>query len=397
MKHYLRSFKIKHFLLLALVIRLLLLPLAYHSDLNTNSIWGIYAREFGLRGYYDWLSFGNYARPEYPPISTILFLGLRIVHEFIFGFFWKINVLIPVFPSGIIVWLDKFGYLSLLKLPGVFADIGIGYLIYKVTKKKNLANYYLFNPVTIYLSSLWGQTESVVGLFALVATLSLLKKKYISAFWSMFVSLMIKATMLPLSVILILGALKDRIKLSKVVFLFVCLLFGLFILGFLFTDHAFVNWSVNSYVTKFITGAHSLEFLNLNAFNFWGLVFGIGRISDKPYLWLTWGIASVFYIPVLIKFLKKGDVFYAALLVFYTSFMFLPKMHERYLYPIFIFFPYVLWKLPKLRKVFYLISGVFLINLMHGWMIPDNIDLVMRGLSLVNIACFGYLIWNYLS
>lgn len=392
-----QGFKIKHFLFLALVIRLLLLPLAYHSDLNTNSIWGIYAREFGLKGYYDWLSFGNYARPEYPPLSTILFLMLRVLYEAVFAFFWKINITVSFFPSGIIVWLDKFGYLSLLKLPGIFADIGIGYLIYKVTKNKNLAIFYLFNPVTIYLSSLWGQTESVVGLFALVATLSLLKKKYLSAFWSMFVSLMIKATMLPLSVILIVASIRNKIKLSKVIFLFVCLVIGLFVLGFLFTDHAFINWSANSYVAKFITGAHSLEFLNLNAFNFWGLVFGIGRISDKPYLWLAWGIASVFYVPILIRFLKKGNIFYAALLVFYTSFMFLPKMHERYLYPVFIFFPFVIWKFSRLKRVFYLTSAVFLVNLMHGWMLPGNSDFVMRGLSFINLACFGYLTWNYLS
>ena len=71
MKRFLRGFNL--ILVAALAIRLILAPLAFHSDLTTNTIWGIYAKEFGLRGYYDWLNFGNYARPEYPPLSTLLF------------------------------------------------------------------------------------------------------------------------------------------------------------------------------------------------------------------------------------------------------------------------------------------------------------------------------------
>ena len=54
-------------LLIAVIIRIVLVPLSFHSDLNTNLIWGRYAQEFGLKGYYDWLNFGNYALPEYPP------------------------------------------------------------------------------------------------------------------------------------------------------------------------------------------------------------------------------------------------------------------------------------------------------------------------------------------
>src|SRR3989344_9385125 len=98
MKQFLPDLKISSFfkiLLIAFLIRLLLLPLSFHSDLNNNLIWGIYANEFGLRGFYDWLNFGNYARPDYPPLAMVILLALRFVWQFIFNILWEINVAIP--------------------------------------------------------------------------------------------------------------------------------------------------------------------------------------------------------------------------------------------------------------------------------------------------------------
>ena len=399
MKRFLGSFKIYNFLWIALIIRLLFLPLTFHSDLNTNSIWGVYAHEFGLRGYYDWLSFGNYARPEYPPLSTIVFLVLRVLYESLFSIFWKVNALLPIFPSEMIVWLDRYGYMGILKLPGVIADLGIGYMIYKFTKKRLFANFYLFNPAVIYLSAIWGQTESVVGFFGLVALLYLTVNKYVSSFWSMFVSLMIKATMVPLSGVLVFEAIRKRMGVRNVMMIVICFLAALFVVGYIFTDHAFISWTIRSYVQKFMTGAHSQRFLNLNAFNFWGLIFGQMRIPDQAYLVPAYVLTVVFYVITFIRYIKRKDkdIFFLALLVFYMTFLFLPRMHERYLYPIFVFFPFVLAKTIKLKRIFYLASGVFLVNLMSGWTIPVMPEVVFRGLSAVNLGIFGYLLWKYLS
>lgn len=401
----------KKILFWALCIRLILVPFAFHSDLTTNSIWGIYAKEFGLVGYYDWLNFGNYAIPEYPPLSTILFLVLRWIYEFIFSIFWKINISLKLFPSLFITWLDNFGYASLLKLPGIFADVGIGYLIYRYTKKTRLASLYLFNPAVIYLSSLWGQTESFVGFFALFGLILILSKRYLSGAVALFISFMTKATMLPLVPISLIQMIKNKITVRNIVVPFSLVFLGAFALGYMFTDHVPIYWLLNTYKERFITGPHNLEFINLNAFNFWSLLLGMSRISDKvAFLGVSlfqwgWIVFLPFLITVLYKFTKTGNLFFACLLIFYAAFLFLPRMHERYLYPIFIFFPFILLKIKKLMPNLYIASFIFLVNLYHWWPVPNiyplftffDLEITERVMSLANLANFGHLIWKYRS
>ena len=136
MKKFLKSIANNKIFIWALIIRLILLPLSFHSDLNNNAIWGIYAQEFGFRGFYDWLNFGNYARPDYPPLAIIMFWFIRLIWQQLFNFFWFINVKIPIFPSSFIPWFETKGFLMLIKIPGVFADLGIGYLLYNYISKK---------------------------------------------------------------------------------------------------------------------------------------------------------------------------------------------------------------------------------------------------------------------
>ena len=74
--------------------------------------------------------------------------------------------------------------MGFLKLPGIFSDIGIGYLIYKIAlflkspKPLLTATLYLLNPAVIYISSVWGQIESVTNFFLLYSLyLSLVPEK----------------------------------------------------------------------------------------------------------------------------------------------------------------------------------------------------------------------------
>lgn len=410
MKQFLRNISISRILVAALIIRLVLIPLAFHSDLTTNTIWGIYAEEFGLKGYYDWLNFGNYARPEYPPISTILFLAVRGLWLRLFDVIWFVNVKIPAFPSNLMTWYDTLGNQALLKLPGIISDIGIGYLIYKYTKKVKYAVFYLFNPAVIYLSSVWGQTESFVAFFGLLGIIKFLEKKYYSGFWSLFVSFLTKASLLPSFPVILIQAVKEKMKLKEIVMLAVFALAGVFLVGSIFTDGSAVTWMIESYRTKFMVGPFNLPYINLNAFNFWGLILGLDRISDKTeflgiaYSLWAWIIAGSFFAVILNKFRdKKTNIFFALTLVFTASFLFLPRMHERYLFPAFVFFPILVAKFPKLARAFVLLSAVFLINLYHWWWIPAipplmaffDLELVVRGLSAVNLSVFGYLLWKY--
>src|SRR3990167_6760302 len=91
-------------LFLALVIRIFLLPLSFHGDLNNHALWGMYAEEFGLRGFYDWLNFLDHARPDYPPLAMIMFFMIRVLWRIVSNFLWMLNVTFSHFPSNLIPW-----------------------------------------------------------------------------------------------------------------------------------------------------------------------------------------------------------------------------------------------------------------------------------------------------
>lgn len=404
-------------LLAALFIRLLLVPLSFHSDLTIFSIWGKYASEFGLRGFYDWLSFGNYARPDYPPLSMVLLLVVERVWQFLFAIAWKINISIPVFPSNFIPWFEKEGLLSLIKLPGVFADLGIGYLIYgffakKSVKKAKLASsFYLFNPGVIYLTASWGQFESVVGFFALFALLLLLKKKYIGSFTSFFVSIMLKATMIPSAIFLAMESIKQKVSYLKYLTITILGLFYFYILGVVFIDKNPISWGINLYLGKLIKGPVTLPYINLNAFNFWGLILGLERVMEEtlflaiPLNVWAWGLAALFALFAIWGYLKGRSIFFAIAMLFFLIFMFVSRVHERYLYPVFIFLPFVAVTSERIKKLFYILSITFLVNLYHWWWFPKvgflitffDLEVVERALSLLNLAVFGIMLKEYIG
>ncbi len=405
-------------LLIAVIIRIVLVPLSFHSDLNTNLIWGRYAQEFGLKGYYDWLNFGNYALPEYPPLSTILFLFVRTIWSWLFGFFWWLNISFAYFPSKFIPWFESEGQLSLYKIPGIIADLAIGYLIYKFVKRRSefggkvAASFYLFNPAVIYLSSSWGQIESLVGFFALASFLALISRKYLKSTISMVFSLMTKATMLPLLPIYFFEFFKTKPKFKQILIATTVVIFVLIIFGTLFTDHNYFIWTIRNYWKKFMFGPGNLHFINLNGFNFWGFLLGLHRISDKTmflrvplYAW-GWILFLPFYLYIFSLHVgRRKNIFFTLILISLSAFLFLPRMHERYLFPIFVFFPLLLFYIPKLRKYFYLLSGLYLLNLYHWWWFPRieflvnllSLDFVERTLSFLVVFCFFAMLKEYLN
>ena len=418
MSGFIKKLTLTKILLAALSIRILLIPLSFHGDLNNNAFWGMYAEEFGLRGFYDWLNFRDHARPDYPPLAMIMFFLIRVLWRIIFNFLWTLNVNISLFPSNLIPWFEKEGYLSLIKLPGVFCDLGIGYIIFKYLKgvksestAKIYSSLFLFNPAVIYLSASWGQLESIVGFFGLVSALLIIKLKYISSFLSFFISVMIKVTMLPSSIILLGSALKTRIGKREVLTIGATFLGLMLVINYIFIGVRPVSWLIFTYVKKFIPGAVTLPFINLNAFNFWGILFGLSPYLDSKlflgislYYW-AWTIAVAFFALVFYKFIKGSEIFFSLLILFFAAFMFMPRVHERYLYPVFVFFPIVLAYRKNLLRYFYLLSAIFFINLYHFWWFPRvnylvyflDLEIVERLLSVVNLTLFVLVLKNFLA
>jgi Gpi18-like mannosyltransferase len=401
---------------LALLLRLIFLPFFFHGDLNNHAIWGIYAQQFGFRGFYDWLNFGNYAWPNYPPFSLILFYLMRLVWQLLFNFFWIVNIKISYFPSLFIHWFENYGYLMILKIPAILADLGIGYLIYRYFEargKKNLgkisSTLFLFNPAVVYLSSFWGQIESVITFFVLLSVVKILENRNILGIIYYFLSLMFKVTTVVAFPLIFITSLKRKVKIKDYVFAGLIVLLIIILTSYLFIDKNYFWWFLSTYIERLVPGPETLPYITVNAFNFWTILFGTKFISDSTIflgvslkIW-AYLISSAFFILILVKYLSRKDIFYPLILFFFAAFLFLPRMHERYLYPIFALFPFVLVRLRGLLKFFLLISIIFLLNLYHGWWAPRidflvnilQVDLVERSLSFLNFLSFGFILKKY--
>jgi len=178
---------------LALFLRLSLIFVAYHGDLNNNISWGKLAVERGLNGFYGFPSESfekvnwEYSAPNQPPLTILLFAGLRTVWLWVERFSWFLNNNIKIFPSGFIWFWELKGMILLVKLPSIFADLGIGLMIYHyvINKTKDerkaliLTVVWLSNPIIWYNSSVWGQTDSVVNLLGLAGVLALMEKNLV--------------------------------------------------------------------------------------------------------------------------------------------------------------------------------------------------------------------------
>lgn len=409
MSKFLRNFSL--LAIAAIVIRLILAVFFYSGDLNNPAIWGIYARDFGFSGFYDFLNFGNYSRPDYPPGAIMLFWFIRYIWEIVFKFFWWINVNVTIFPSNFIVWLETDGYIFLLKLPGLICDFLIGYLIYKVLRTKDNkkallgAALYWFNPATIYVSSMWGQVDGIVMFAGVLTILKAIQKKFTLAFLILTLSILIKPTMLMLLPAVFIIMFLKKISFKNFVLSLIPSALLIYLVSRPFAPWGPIPWIIKQYFNNFLNIASNLPYIQVRAFNFWTLVTGATFVPLKN-TFLGIELSSYAYILFLANFLivtylalKKKNVFGAVSLFIFSSFLFLPKIHERYLLPIIpflILFCLGNWS-NKTKKILLGVNLFLFLNLYSAWGVPQTflvnlfrIDILARAASFALVVLYLY-------
>lgn len=373
-------------LLLGLLLRILLMFLVWHPDLNNHIDWGIRFFEYGPEKFYAPSSnVWNFTWPNQPPGTILIFAGIRKLYEFLFSIVWWINVNIPLFPSNVMKFFEEQFYQGLLKLPAILADLGIAYIIYKFfvsIKKSKLAvlgaAFFLFNPVVWYNSAVWGQTDSTINFFAILSLYMLLRKKLIWSAIFLSICLYIKislAIFVPLFVII---AIRQKYKVRQYLFSIILPLFSILAVTLIFSGNQNpAVWLYEIYTKKVLT--NQLQVITANAFNIWASIAGIHeRPQSLPFLLLTyrdWGyiLFGLSFIPLLValwKSQKPTTVIWVFALTAFSSWMFLTNMHERYLYPLFPYFTILAVNYKKLRPIYWSVSGINLLNLYNFWFVP---------------------------
>ena len=199
-------------LAIGFLVRIFLIPNGNKGDITAFAEWGQKYWEVGAKDFYfseNWY----YTFPTYPPLANLMYAGTYWLfeHNYVMA---QIHNIVKVIPAAFIIYFNKIvsespfmyreGYFLLLKLPSILADLALAAVIYKLvlqlTKnyKKALVGFslLLFNPASIFVSSVWGQNESLVALFSLTSFVLLVKKKIWLSAPLFFISLYLKPTAL---------------------------------------------------------------------------------------------------------------------------------------------------------------------------------------------------------
>lgn len=405
-------------ILLALLLRLSLAPLAQHPDAAQIYLWSKDIFQNGLLDFYD-RQIPNATRPNYPAISAYFLYLNGLIHEILLKTLWLFN-LIPPFPSNLIFWFEKeAGWYFSDKLVPIFYDLGIIYLLYLLTK--DLKNkfvflpslFFAFLPPFFYNSAVWGQTDSIYGLLVLVAFYTLFRNKLLLSSTLYLFAILTKPTSLFAFPIFASFWLR-RSTPSKTIKTILLSLLVLLLVYLPFHPHDLIFWVVTFYT-------HSLEgqlnYLVANAFNLWALLFGFDNRPDSTPIFTMassiigntiftlvalFGAGSIFFRK---KFQSREKILLISATVSLAAFLFLPRMHERYLYPALILLLPLAATNRAIRLVVITLSIIHFVNLYHFWWVP-RIELLtalftnpylISILIVINLLSFGYLLKKSLS
>jgi len=312
-----------------------------------------YAIDMG--GYVAWSSY----LAENGPKEFYTNSGFHVVYApFYMYFLWFTGKLVQLF--SLPAWLHVY----LIKCWSVVFEFLGSILIIKLSEKYNLqkqgfllASLYAVNPGVFMNSSVWGQFDSIPATMLLgVLLLFEYKKNNLAALLFLLAVLTKPQSGLLLPIVMYLYFRNFKFDVANVKKLLTGLISGILlylavVLPFYSptsksgTIPGFLDW----FYWLFDLYSKSIQdypFATANAFNFWFLFGGQIQNDTFPFLGLNyfwWGnilliIAVAFAFTCLIKGrATMHSVCYFSYLVQFSAFMFMTKMHERYLLPAIIF------------------------------------------------------------
>lgn len=417
LKKYKLNISIFFILLAGLLIRTYFVNKVVVGDLLNYIEWGQRFAVSGGKNFYfsdGWY----YSVPVYPPVSILTFAAMDVLnqHRYVLA---QLHNLTKFPPSAFIVYFYEWGSIFLAKLPGMLCDLGLSLLIYKLifklTKntKKSLAGllFFLFNPLTIFISGAWGQTDSVVGLLGLLSFLALLDGNIILSMPLLFLSIYFKPSWLIFGPFYLFIVYLTKPKISQFVTGIL-----LTVLLFVVTTAPFSDGNVFSYGWKLFRERYPLPVgidgkASISAFNFHTIFFKIDidyshekllGIADSK--WGTFSFLAV-YIYALINFAKQKNRLMGMLAGLFTigmgSFTFMPTMLERYFYPGFAPLIILAFSKPKILAGLVLANLILIANAVYsfyrrssdeiGRPFVNNNFLVIRILSVLQVINYFYL------
>lgn len=233
-----------------------------------------------------------------------------------------------------------------LKLPGIISDIGISLMIYLIAKRKlksqNLSKnsplicmtLFLFSPAAIFASGIWGKWDDSLLSFFLLVTIYNYNSYKEGIFYALAILTKLQGAILA-------PILLRKKKMPTLIITFV-LTSVLVLLPFL----SHVELLYENVVTRSISWFPQIT---INAYNFWWLLnwtswgkhWSYAPVDTKLYYFIIPKYFGLFVYILVSIFLniyiwknkyKMRALCFSSFFIYFTSFMFLTRIHERYMF-----------------------------------------------------------------
>jgi len=376
-------------LFFSLAVRVLVFPFpGCKNDLRAYESWFYTAAVYGPRIFYNVVKW-----VDYPPFNI-----------YIFWVFGSIAKGLSLFGSSLMA--------HIIKLPPSIFDLATSMLIFIFVRKRSdlkmalmATALYAFNPAVIFNSGIWGQFDAIYTFFLILSLLLIFESKPKLAAVAFMLGILTKPqsiALAPLMLFLIFRKYNWRGLITSIGAAIVTVF--VVILPFEWTDGNPVTLLSDIYFGAYNTYAYT----TVNAFNIWGFG-GMLKPDTRMFLfmnlyiigWMMFGALVAFTLYFVYKRLGLSEelqILFSAFLLFFGFFMLPTRIHERYLFPAFSVMALLIPFVKKMRPVYAILSGTYLINqayvlsfLNANSYIADG-DPVVFILSLINLVVFLYVL-----
>ena len=370
----------------------------FASDIHCFTTWSKLAFDEGISNFYT-----SEVYTDYPP-------------GFVYIFY-----LIGAFRSLFNLADNSSLFIILIKLPAIISDVGIAVIAYLLSQDRKLKQIsglgisllILLNPMVILDSAVWGQTDSVFVFLLVIVFYLFYKKKNVPAYFIYAVAILVKPQSLifaPVIIFAYVKALLDSRKEKGKLLNSILIHTGSGIAAIASVFLLMVPCGIGPALKQYTETLGSYPYCSVNAYNFWALIGKNWKSQEDPFLGISlksWGMVAIVFVVAasVYIFIRMRDsesvFFFTAAFIITGVFTLSVRMHERYIYPAFIFLLFAFVLRPKLETFILFVSSslVAFFNSYHvlyyydaqnyNWTNP-----VIKTVSVFEFVVFALMIWT---
>lgn len=394
---------------LALILRFILmaLPLAFWTDLNTFKAWSIGLVKHGIGDFYTvpdmWC--------DYPPGYLYVLWGLGKLQQL---------------ADPTLAQAGGMGFTWLMKLPAALADIGGAWLVWMLLKTRtsvrsayHAAIAYAFNPLTIFVSAIWGQIDGVLTLMMLTVTWLLLKGNLLRATALAVAGVMLKPQGLFLAPFFLLSQWFRHRPLRWALTIPVGLAVVWAMVGPFYFPHQDGVSLASAIIGPFqflyermVATAEGYPHSSINAFNIWAPT-GMWLPDSRTILGISHKTLGLVFVAIMCGWIGlflyrkrhagSAPIFLAAAILLVGMFLLPTRMHERYIFPAIAFLAIASGFNRYLKTAYWGFTVTALLNVLYAFLLynhkpifeaiaPGVMQALIIAIVLANMWMFGDLI-----